>query len=87
MGWDEICEISYVAAMEVLGPKPKPNPRPWLQGKEVELKQLSDAIYEAQRRVGAIKKEGSPLTEEAQQRLEAAKKERERCRKTKRATK
>ena len=47
MHWDDIINVTTAAARKVFGPvEPKP-PRPWLDGKEAELRRLSFAVATA----------------------------------------
>ena len=49
-GWHELCEITHTAALEALGKATRPNPLPWLQGREVEKEAPDDE--EAKARAG-----------------------------------
>jgi hypothetical protein len=47
--WDSICEVSYKAALEILGAKGKPHPRPWLVGKETDKAELDARVSEVKK--------------------------------------
>ena len=46
--WDTVADIIYSAALQVVGPTPPRNPRPWLQGKESELRDLETSVHQVE---------------------------------------
>lgn len=74
LDWGSVASILRSCALQVLGPVPPRNPLPWLQGKERELKQLSDQVHYIEIQLAAARQKGdSQVSSLLEQRKQASK--------------
>ena len=72
LSWDVVADLLKRVALRVVGPVPKRDHRPWLRGKESELKGLESRVHESELRWRKARRRHAPEEEEALQQRRAA---------------
>ena len=69
--WGDLCRITYEAALEVLGPRGRPDPRPWMRGREEDKRILDNRVLQASEQVDRYALRADFTAAEQTQRLAA----------------